>query len=123
MRLPLILDENSRGRDLWGAIQAHNPREPDLTLDIVRVGGPGAPILGTLDRQLLEWAISENRILDVNTLVRYHSEMVQAGLMTPGLFVIRRGFGVSQIVDEMVIYSYCLTAAECSCNVWYLPGP
>jgi hypothetical protein len=124
MALPLILDENSRGRDLWRAVQTHNREQPLLSLDIVRVGDPGTPIAGTQDPQLLEWSIIASRVIitqDVTTLVGYHNAMVKTGATTPGLFVIRQGFGVHEIVAEITTYSYCLTPAECSCQVWYLP--
>ena len=58
---------------------------------------------------------------DVTTLVGYHNAMVLNGVTTPGLFVIRRGFRVHTIVQEFITYSYCLTTAECACQVRYLP--
>jgi hypothetical protein len=123
--LPLILDEDSRGRALWTAIGKYNVREPSQSLDIIRVGDAGAPVSGILDRELIEWAISVSRVIvtqDVSTLVSYHNDMVAAGTTTPGLFVLRLGFGVSVLVGELALPSYCLTPSECACKVWYLPG-
>jgi hypothetical protein len=123
--LPLILDEDSRGRGLWKAIQRHNTKEPTEPLDIIRVGDAGAPSIGTLDNDLLKWAIGVNRVIitqDVGTLVGYHNQIVAAGATTPGLFVLRRGFGISVLVEELVLHAYCLTPIECASAVWYLPA-
>ena len=81
---------------------------------------PSIPLSATLAQNIKAMDIKDEEL--PGCLERLESEMVQAGGTTPGLFVIRRGFGVPQIVDEMVIYSYCLTAVECSCNVCYLNG-
>ena len=102
--LPLILDEDSRGRAVWSAIGKHNVQEPMQSLDIIRVGDAGAPASGILDRELVEWAISDSRVIvtqDVSTLVSYHNDLVVAGTTTPGLFVLRRGFGVAGLKGDI----------------------
>ena len=82
---------------LWTAIGKYNVQEPTQSLDIIRVGDAGAPASGILDRELVEWAISVSRVIvtqDVSTLVSYHNDVVAAGTITPGLFVLRRGFAL-----------------------------
>jgi hypothetical protein len=93
--LPTILDENSRGRGLWKAIQRHNIREPTEPLDIIRVGDARAPSIRTREHDLLEWPMSVNRVIitpDVGMLVGYHNQTVAGGTTSLGLFVLSRGF-------------------------------
>ena len=124
MPLPLILDENQRSGGLWRAIQTHNVRFAHEALDVVRVGDHGCPTNGTLDPELLNWAISKNKVIvteDVNTLISFHNELIVKGRATPGLFVIRAGFTIPQIVSELVIYSHLLKPEESASRCWYLP--
>jgi hypothetical protein len=123
MPLPLILDENQRGRSLWNAIQTHSATST-FPLDVLRVGDSGCPASGTLDPELLEWAIRMGRIIvtkDVNTLIQYHNNLVAAGRATPGLWVMRDGFRIPEILDAIVLCSHVLEPGECASLCRYLP--
>jgi len=57
MRVPFLLDENL-SRDMLDAILHH-----DRSIDVLKVGGPGAPPLGTPDPDILLYCEREQRAL------------------------------------------------------------
>ena len=61
MALCFLLDENLRG-PFWHAIQQHNAAGIDV-IDVLCVGHPPAPALGTLDPDLLLWIEANARVL------------------------------------------------------------
>ncbi len=102
MPLSLLIDEDTRDRTLWDAIQSHNAKEPDWSIPALRVGDEGASSLGTQDPKVLEWAIKAGRIIvsrDVSTLIEEHEEYVAGGGWTPGLLIVRKGFSIPEIVE------------------------
>jgi hypothetical protein len=124
MPLSLILDENQRSAALWREIQTHNHRESEQALEVIRVGDLLGPELGILDPDLLRWSIENGRTVvtqDVNTLIGEHSRFVSDRIETPGLFVVRRGFSVVEIVRALVLCSYCLSPAEVASQTLYIP--
>lgn len=124
MPLPLILDENQRARSLWRAIQDHNAQNAHQPLDIIRVGDPGGPRNGIKDPELLEWSVKTNRIVvtkNVSSLIAHHGNLVASGRTTPGLWVIREGFGIPEILGELLMCSYVLAEQECKSRCLYLP--
>jgi hypothetical protein len=124
MPLPLLIDEDSRGDDLWNAIERFNAGSPGLELDIIRVGDAGGPPKGTKDPDLLDWAIRHQRIIvsqDKNTLIAEHDMLVRRGIQTPGLLIIRHGFRVSEIVEYLWLVSHCTTADRWKCTWTFIP--
>src|SRR5437762_2166720 len=96
MCLLMLLDEDTRHGGLWDAILQHNRSSPGEFLHILRVGDSGAPPLGTKDFDLLTWSVINNRIVisqDRNTLIALHSDIVEGGVATPGILMIRSGGG------------------------------
>jgi hypothetical protein len=127
MPLRLLIDEDSIDRRLWNAIQQHNATSPGESLDVLRVGDEGAPRLGTLDPNLVQWAIQNQRIIisiDFNTLIAWHDDCVSKGQATPGLLIIRPGATIPAVVESLVLISHCSTSVEWSncCNFIPLPG-
>src|SRR5437868_13813413 len=64
MALRFFLDEQLRG-PLWHAIQQHNAAGA-YVLDVLRVGDPPAPPLGTADPDLILWGEANGRVLVTN---------------------------------------------------------
>src|SRR5947209_850343 len=100
MAIRFVLDEHLRGSPLWHAIQQHN-RTAVVPLDATRVGDPPDLPLSTPDQVLLSWAEREGRILitlDRSTMPRHLNQHLLAGHHCPGIFTIRAGSTVPQVV-------------------------
>src|SRR5438045_9127609 len=99
MPLAFLLDEHLRRR-LWQAVESHNARGAH-PIDAVRVGDPDDLALGSADPDILVWAEREGRILvsrDEATMKTYFAEHLQAGHHSPGLFLIRKGSALADVV-------------------------
>ncbi len=108
MPLSYVLDELLRGGGLWQAIQQHNAQGVD-PIDAVRVGDPPDLPLGSQDLDILLWAERNGRILisrDVNTLPGYLAAHLQAGFHSPGVFLIRPGQTIPDIVDALILRAH-----------------
>ena len=104
MSLAFLLDEHLRG-PLWRAIEAHN-RRTTPPLDVVRVGDPDDLPLGLPDPQIVQWAERENRILvthDRSTMPDHLATHLAAGGHCPGIFLLRRGARISDVVAFLVL--------------------
>jgi hypothetical protein len=107
MPLAYLLDEHLR-RALWLAVQQHNAAGSNV-LDVVRVGDPTDLPPGTLDPDLLVWAEREGRILisrDRSTLPGHLAEHLRAGRHCPGIWLIRRGSTIPQVIAFLEIAAY-----------------
>ena len=105
MGLRYLFDEHLRG-DLWDAVQFHNDHFPTL-LDAVRVGDPLDLPLASKDPDILAWAEVEGRVLvsrDKRTMIAELAAHIQKGRRSPGLFVIRRGAPLADVL-EFLIYA------------------
>jgi hypothetical protein len=104
MALCFLLDEHLRG-PLWQAIQQHNATGVNV-LDVVRVGDPPAPPLGTADPDLLVWGEAHGRILvseDKRTLPLHLQFHFQAGRHIPGLLILLGGWTIPAVIDALVL--------------------
>ena len=104
MPLAYLLDEHLRGGGLWQAIQQHNAAGVD-PIDAVRVGDPPDLPLGSADPDILLWAERAGHILlsrDVTTMPGYLGAHLQAGHRSPGVFVLRPGRSVRQILAVLL---------------------
>jgi hypothetical protein len=123
MPLRFVLDEDTRDTSLWRAISAHNRSKPAEAIDVVRVGDDG-PITGTPDRELIEWAARENRIIvsrDRNTLIAAHDLYVSEGNVTPGLWILKRTAAAGQFVEFLALAAHCSEAYEFASRVEHVP--
>jgi hypothetical protein len=105
MPLRYLLDEHMRGHRLWKAIVQHNRLGIDV-LDFLRVGDPIDLALRSPDDVILQWAEREQRILvslDKRSLPLHLAQHLQAGFHSPGIFVIRRGSTLMQVIDFLVL--------------------
>jgi hypothetical protein len=108
---------------LWNAIQQHNAGGVNL-LDVVRVGDrPDLP-LGIQDPDLLLWAEREGRVLvtlDKRSMARFLAAHLWAGRHVPGVFMIRRGASLSQVVFHLALAAHADDAAQIQDQVVYIP--
>ncbi len=105
MALCFFLDEHLRG-PMWRAIQQHNAAGIDV-LDVLRVGDPPAPPLGTADPDLLLWGEAHARVLltrDQKTMPGHLADHLQAGRHSPGVFVLRRNWTMSLVLGALVLH-------------------
>ena len=122
MPLRFLLDEHLRGR-LWHALERHN-RTGGAPIDAIRVGDlPDLP-LGTLDPDILLWAEHNNRILltlDIHTMPQYLAAHLTAGHQSPGVFVIRGGHSLGQVVTSLELVAHADDAADYLNQVVFIP--
>ncbi len=98
MKVRFLIDENLSPR-LKTAVLRLNP-----TIDILRVGDPNAPPLGTLDPDILSYLELSQRILvtDNRTSMPEHLEAYWAtGGQIWGLFWIRPSATIGELAQEL----------------------
>ena len=123
MSLPLLLDENVRG-PLWQAIRRHNVVDPAYTLDIVRVGDISELPLGLDDQSILQWCEFRQRILvthDLESMPNHVQQHLQAGRTLPGVFLVRKGFSIRQIVEQLVLLCHGGSVEDFRDQLVYIP--
>jgi hypothetical protein len=107
MTLRYLLDEQLRG-PLWNALRRHNAGGLN-PVDAERVGDPADLPLGATDPDILLWAEREVRILlsrDFHTMPPYLAAHLRSGHRCPGVFLLRVGLPLRQIVDALVYYAH-----------------
>jgi hypothetical protein len=125
MSLSLLIDEDTRDGALWNAIQQHNASATEWAIDAIRVGDHGAPRLGTLDPQVLEWAIGAGRIIvsrDASTLIAEHDDIVRRGEWTPGVLIVKKGYSIPDLVEHLSLLCHLCPAEQFSCRCDYIPA-
>lgn len=116
--LRLAADENFNGNIVRGLLR----RRPDL--DIVRVQDVG--LSGADDPSILAWAAEEGRLLlthDVETMVGFAYERVDAGLRMPGVIEVMLGAPIGQVINEIVLLATCSLDDEWEGRVAFIPLP
>jgi hypothetical protein len=122
MSLRFVLDENQRGL-LWRAIVRYN-QAAVAPVDVIRVGDPPDLPLGSTDPDVLSWCERENRILvsfDKSTLADHLAVHLQAGGHSPGIFMLRRGSRLSQVVSHLALVAHASEAWEWSDRIEFIP--
>jgi hypothetical protein len=88
-------------------------REP--VIDVLRVGDPAAPPLGTLDPDLLLAGETLGRTLvtfDRKTMSEHLQAHAQAGHATAGVVLMRQGHTLARFVNEILLIWGASTADE-----------
>ncbi len=95
-------------------------QQPDLNLVRVQDAGLGSQ----KDPALLNWAAVNDRILvsrDRRTM-RFHAETrLMEGKIIAGLFLLRNGFSVGKIIEEILIRALCSEQEEWLNIIDYIP--
>ncbi len=87
MKVRFLLDENM-SKDIVVALLRHNAE-----IDILRVGDEGAPLLGTLDPDILRFCEAEQRAIvtdNRHTMPGHMADHLRAGGHICGVFKTRR---------------------------------
>jgi hypothetical protein len=122
MAIRFLLDENQRGL-LWRAVVRHNQVGLD-PVDVVRVGDlPDLPLRSS-DSEILLWCEREDRILvsfDTATLAGHLAEHLQSGHRSLGIFMLRRGSRLSQVVAHQALVVHASDAWEWQDRIEIVP--
>jgi hypothetical protein len=122
MSLRFLIDENLLDR-LSRAVTRHNAGGIN-PIDAVQVGDiPDLP-RGSNDPEILLWAEREEGILlsfDLSTIPLYLSDHLQAGHRSPGVFLIRKGSSLREVIDFLVLAAFVSEAWEWEDRCQFIP--
>src|SRR4051794_17818612 len=124
MKPKILLDEDTRDRDIWKAIKHHNASRPDAALDVLRVGDKNAPPLGTQDDDLIRLAAAAGRIIvshDADTLVEQFYEYLNSGCELPGLIIMKRPYQLGRVVEDIALIVCGYDPDELINQCFYVP--
>jgi hypothetical protein len=122
MPLRFLLDENQRGL-LWQAVTRHNGAGA-YPLDVLRVGDSPDLSLGSTDPDILVWCEREQRILvtfDKTSMAGHLAAHLQAGRHSPGVFMLRPGSRLAQVLNHLVLVAYASDAWEWADRIEFVP--
>src|SRR5262245_62146813 len=122
MALRFLLDGNLPGR-LLAAVLNHNAMGMH-PVDVIQVGEPPDLPRGTQDPEILIWAESEDRILvshDLSTLPIFLADHTKAGRYSPGIFLIRHGATLREVVDFIVLAAHASEPWEWAGRCQFIP--
>jgi hypothetical protein len=122
MALRFVFDEHLRG-PLWRAVQRHNVRNQD-PIDVIRVGDLSDLPLGIDDASLLVWSEHQGRLLvtcDKHTMPGHLASHLAGGSRSPGVFMLRPGWSVSNVIAFLVLATYASEDHEWQDRIEYIP--
>lgn len=118
--LSLLADHNFN----FNVVRAVRRRAADggLALDLVTAQEAGLERAD--DIALLEWAAREGRAVltgDVNTLIGYAKQRIEAGLAMPGVFAVRYDAPLVQVIEDVLLIGIAGEPREYEHVIEYLP--
>jgi Domain of unknown function (DUF5615) len=122
MAIRYLIDENARGV-LWHAIVRHNAVSTE-PVDVVCVGDLDDLPLASADPDILRWAEREGRVLitlDYHAMPAYLVDLLDAGGHVPGMFLIRRGSRIRDLVDWLALVAQSDDEHQWRDRVVYVP--
>jgi Domain of unknown function (DUF5615) len=122
MALWFVVDENLLDR-LSRALARHNSGGINI-IDAVQVGDTAGLPRGIEDPELLLWAEREDRILlsfDLSTIPLFLSDHLHAGHHSPGVFLIRKGSHLRDVIDFLVLAAYASEPWEWKDRCQFIP--
>ncbi len=123
MPITYLLDENIPSR-IWRAIQRHNENDVDI-LDVVCVGQFDDLPFHADDPSILRWAERQGRILiteDKSTMPAHLATHLDEGRHCPGIFMLRPGTRVPELLEFLVLVAYASQPAEWRNRIEYIPS-
>jgi hypothetical protein len=114
----LATDEDFNNRILRGLLR----RQPRL--DVVRVQDVLSRETRNDDREILEWAAAEQRLLlthDVTTMRPYAEARVAEGKPMPGVFEVSQYLPIGQAIEEILLLAECSLEGEWEGQIRFLP--
>ena len=104
--MPGILCDESTHGNLAKAFHRRTRLGEQPSVDVLRVGEPGAPPFGTQDPELLVWCEEYDRILvsdDRNTMPGHLAAHIASGRHSPGVLLLKNGFRIPRVVESVVL--------------------
>ena len=95
-----------------------------MPIDFIRVGGITELPLGADDQAVLIWAESAGRILvseDKHTLPDQLDRHLAMGRHSPGVFLVRPGIGLPDLVEFLSLVAYVSEPFEWRDRVSFIP--
>jgi hypothetical protein len=92
--------------------------------DAIQVVDPPDLPRGSQDPDILIWAEGEARILvshDLSTLPRFLADHIRAGRHSPGIFLIRHGTTLCEVVDFLVLVAHASEPWEWADRCRFIP--
>jgi predicted nuclease of predicted toxin-antitoxin system len=114
--LRLATDVDVDGRIIAGLLL----QQPDLNLVRLQDAGLGSQ----KDPAVLEWAAANDRILvsrDRSTMRWYAEARMNEGKSITGVFLLRKGFSVGKVIEEILIRALCTEQDEWLNIIDYIP--
>ena len=114
--LPFLADENFNGNIVRGLLRRRSG------FDIVLVQDVG--LAGAEDPRVLQWAAAQGRLVlthDVNTMPRFASDRVEAGLLMPGVVIVPEAMPIGPAIEDLLTLSEASFEREWENQVIYLP--
>lgn len=118
----------SRFRYLLDEDTPHAIRDQRLrhepAMEILTVGSDAAPALSTSDAELLQWIEREGYVLvsrNRRTMPRHLREHLAAGGHIPGIFLLRRRYSLSQVIEDLMLVWEAGRFEEYRDRIEYLP--
>jgi len=118
VKIRFLLDENMSPRQV-GAVLRRNS-----AIDIVRVGSPGMPPLGTPDPDILVFCEAEQRLLVTKnhySMPGHIADHFAAGRHHWGVFRLSRDLTLSQLAEQIEIFWEASEAEEWRDRLEYIP--
>jgi hypothetical protein len=109
MKVRYLLDENLDPH-LKAAVLRWDP-----TIDIIRVGDPGAPELSTLDPEILVYLETAQHILvtaNRKSMPLHITDHLTAGRHHWGVFLVRKGTSIGRLAEELYLVWAASTSEE-----------
>jgi hypothetical protein len=119
MNKPRLLFDECTDPDVIAALRQMEP-----SIDIIRVGDPGAPALGTQDPDLLLAGEALGRVVvtnDKRTMPGHLANHYAAGHHTAGVILLRQGFSIGQLARAILDEWTKTTADDWIDRTMYLP--
>ncbi|GGN01271.1 hypothetical protein GCM10007092_14120 [Thermus composti] len=114
--MKLLLDENVETALLRGLLR----RRPGT--DVLRVVDVG--LGGRSDAEVLAWAAERGRVVvskDRATMGLEAIRRLEAGAPMPGLILVRRGAGLGQVLEDLLLILEAAQEGELEGRILYIP--
>lgn len=90
--------------------------------DVVRVQDVG--LIEKHDREILEWASKENRLIlthDFSTMISFAYERIENGEHLEGLIVIPQSLSIGEAINELALLIECSLENEWQDRIAFIP--
>jgi Domain of unknown function (DUF5615) len=114
--LRLAADEDFNHTIVRGVLRRNS------AVDIVTLQAAG--MSGAHDREVLQWAADENRVLlthDVSTMTKYAHDRIERGLSMPGVFEVSQALAIGDAIEDILLLAECSLEREWEGQILYLP--